>query len=195
MGLGNPGSTYEKTRHNIGFRVVEQFAAQRGWPLKKEPDLNGQVASGEGIIVFRPLTFMNRSGEAVKRCIERFQVPLDHLLVVSDDVALPLGVLRLRSKGSAGGHNGLKSIEAHLGTSFYSRLKLGVGSPAGEVLADYVLGPFSLEEEKVAQESIERATVVLELFVKEGLSRAMQQANARKCKKGEENGKTEDTSI
>ena len=174
VGLENPGSTYKETRHNIG--------------------LKGKLAQGTigkaQVLLLLPSTFMNLSGEAVRACVEKFKMSLDHLIIVSDDVALPLGAIRLRSQGSAGGHNGLKSIEAHLGTQYYARLKIGVGDPEGRVLSDYVLDSFSLEERGEVEESIKQALCVLDTWVEQGLAKAMQVANARKKIKeeGEENG-------
>ncbi len=194
VGLGNPGSTYKETRHNIGFKVLEALSSQKGWGFRSDPDLKGKLAQGTigtaQVKLLLPSTFMNRSGESVKACIEKFKIPLDHLIVVSDDVALPLGAIRLRSQGSAGGHNGLKSIEAHLGTQYYARLKIGVGSPDGQILSDYVLDSFSVEERESVEESIKKSLSVLDIWVQQGLALAMQVANARKKMKeeGEENG-------
>ncbi len=194
VGLGNPGSAYKETRHNVGFKVLEALSSQKGWAFRSDPNLKGRLAQGiigkEQVKLLLPSTFMNRSGESVRACMEQFKVPLDRLMVVSDDVALPLGAIRLRSKGSAGGHNGLKNIEAHLGTQYYARLKIGVGSPNGLVLSDYVLEAFSLEERGAVKESVSQAICVLEMWVQQGLALAMQVANARKKTKeeGEENG-------
>lgn len=193
VGLGNPGSVYKETRHNIGFQVLQALASQKGWTFKADVDLHGRVAEGmvgeKQVFLLLPSTFMNRSGEAVKACLEKKTVSVDHLIVVSDDVALPLGSTRLRSQGSAGGHNGLKSIEAHLGTLYYARLKIGVGSPENQVLSDYVLDSFAKEERKTVEESIVKALCVLDTWVHQGLPSACQVANARKIKEeGEENG-------
>ena len=122
---------------------------------------------------------MNNSGEAVRKVVSYFKVPLENLLIVCDDVALPCGMLRLRSQGSDGGHNGLKSVEAHLGTSYYARLRVGVGAPEGQVLTDYVLGQFLLEEESPILEAILRAQEALELWMKEGIAAVMQKVNQK----------------
>jgi PTH1 family peptidyl-tRNA hydrolase len=191
VGLGNPGSAYKETRHNIGFKVLEALSSQKGWVFKSAPDLKGKLAQGtlgeNQVLLLLPSTFMNLSGEAVRACIEKFKVPLDHLIIVSDDVALPLGAIRLRSKGSAGGHNGLKSIETHLGTQYYSRLKIGVGEPGERDLSDYVLDSFSLEERETVKESIKKALEVLDTWMEKGLPDAMQVANKRIKEEGEEN--------
>src|SRR5579871_3286681 len=126
VGLGNPGKQYCQTRHNMGFEVVRAFAREHGFAFKGVSSLMGELAIGQigeqKLFLLLPTTFMNESGYAVRKCIDYYQVPIDHLLVVSDDVALDVGQMRIRMKGSACGHNGLKSIEAHLGTSYYMRL-------------------------------------------------------------------------
>ncbi len=192
VGLGNPGQAYERTRHNCGFLVVQAIASKRGWTWKRFPDLQGELAQGmiEGRKVFllKPQTFMNLSGEAVRRCVEYYKVPLESLMVVSDDVALPLGTLRVRFKGSAGGHNGLKSVEASLGTEEYPRLRVGIGENRPQELEDYVLGCFSEEEKKQIKEGIVQTVDILELWIKQGIAAAMQVANTTKKEEGDNHG-------
>jgi PTH1 family peptidyl-tRNA hydrolase len=193
IGLGNPGEAYTKTRHNAGFSIIQALAKKHELEFKRASHLIGDVAQGKicgrkGLLLL-PTTFMNSSGDAVRRCIDYFKVPLDHLIVVCDDVALPIGTMRIRSKGSSGGHNGLKSIEAHLHTEYYARLRIGVSSPGYEELADYVLGKFSQEEIKMIEDMTVRAIEVLELWITAGIAVAMQAANAQKLevkKEGEE---------
>ncbi len=132
-----------------------------------------------------PTTYMNASGEAVRRCMDYYKVPLDHLIVVSDDVALPIGAMRIRSKGSCGGHKGLMSIEAHLNTEHYARFKIGVGSPGNQVLADYVLDKFTVDETEKIKEVAAKALEVLELWVTSGIAAAMQSANQVKKEEGD----------
>jgi peptidyl-tRNA hydrolase, PTH1 family len=196
VGLGNPGEAYTRTRHNVGFNIVQTLAKKYGLGFKHASHLIGDVAQGQirgkkGLLLL-PTTFMNSSGDAVRRCIDYFKVPLDHLMIVCDDVALPIGTVRLRSKGSSGGHNGLKSIEAHLNTEHYARLRIGLSSPGHEQLADYVLGKFSQEESKVIEEMTVKAIEVLELWIADGIAPAMQTANAQKNlsknEEGEKNG-------
>ena len=195
VGLGNPGKAYDKTRHNVGFKIVQAFAKKHGLEFKHASHLIGDTAQGEirgkkGFLLL-PTTFMNSSGDAVRRCIDYYQVSIGSLMVVCDDVALPIGTLRIRSKGSSGGHNGLKSIEAHLHTEHYARFRIGVDSPGREHLADYVLGKFSEEESKQVEETVTKAVDVLELWITAGIAMAMQAANARKNvdrKEGENNG-------
>ena len=173
VGLGNPGRSYDDTRHNIGFRIVKVLA--RKYALTFKPSLvraKGSVAEGlvqeKKALLLLPLTFMNESGLSVGKCVRYFKVPIDRLIVVTDDVALPFGKLRMRSKGSSGGHNGLKSVQAHLGTEEYMRLRIGVGESSEEELSDYVLGKFSSKEELLLPEIVERAISALELWLTEG---------------------------
>jgi PTH1 family peptidyl-tRNA hydrolase len=196
VGLGNPGAAYIETRHNAGYKAVQLFGKKHGLNFRSTSHLIGDLAQGsvhqKKVLLLLPATFMNSSGDAVRRCIDYFQVPLDHMMVVCDDVALPVGTIRVRSKGSCGGHNGLKSIEAHIHTQHYARLKIGVGSPGHENLADYVLGRFSLEERKAIEEMSIKAVEVLELWINAGIAAAMQAANAQKeslkKEEGDKNG-------
>lgn len=191
VGLGNPGDAYRNTRHNIGFEVVKALAEQRGMNFRHASHLIGELAQGEidgkKLFLLLPATFMNSSGDAVRRCIDYYKVSVDQLLVVSDDVDLPLGTVRIRAKGSAGGHNGLKSVEAHLRTDHYMRFRIGVGSPTGRDLADYVLGRFSSEEMPVAVQMVKKAVDILLLYLEKGGPAAMQMANAKEKKLESEN--------
>lgn len=181
VGLGNPGLAYEATRHNVGFRVVQHFAKKHGLSFRKSSKVSGELAQGqvEGVkvVLLLPLTYMNSSGESVHRCMSYFKPQLARMLVVSDDVALSFGALRLREGGSSGGHNGLKSVEQHLRTQNYPRLRIGVGGPGREVLADYVLGQFTLEEKGALPEVLDRGASVLELWMAQGIKAAMNVAN------------------
>lgn len=173
VGLGNPGKQYQDTRHNIGFQVVTAFAERHQLPFRKEASLHGELAkgmlaTGEKVLVLMPLTYVNRSGEAVKACVRYFRIALDRLLVVSDEVALPFGKLRLSERGSAGGHNGLKSIEEQLGTQYYARLRFGVGDRQHGDLADHVLGKFNEEERRSLGALIEQAREVLDIWTTKG---------------------------
>lgn len=193
VGLGNPGKAYEQTRHNIGFRLVHAFAEAHGMQFKDAEHLSGQLATGcigdKKVLSLLPMTYMNSSGEAVRRCVDYFKVPIEHLIVVCDDVALPTAQLRLRSKGSDGGHNGLHSIETHLNTQYYARLRVGVGAPIDEILSDYVLGRFSEEEAKLMEDVTQKVIDVLDVWVGFGIAKAMQLANAsKKIEEGETNG-------
>ncbi len=152
IGLGNPGMKYNSTRHNLGQLVLFSFARKHALFFKKERDVKGEVAKGNWkdgkVFLLFPTTYMNLSGQAVRKTMNFYKITIDEVLVLSDDVALPFGTLRFRRKGSAGGHNGLKSIEECLGTDAYQRLKLGIGEPSLGCLEDYVLKPFTNEEQK-----------------------------------------------
>jgi len=179
VGLGNPGAAYAGTRHNVGFEVVDELTQRFGVRLKAWKALAGvAVSSDRGVILAEPITFMNASGDAVGRLVGFHKVAPDDLLVVADEVQLPLGRLRLRAAGSAGGHNGLKSVIQHLGPDF-ARLRIGVGrgDPRWD-LADHVLATFTRDERVVMDEAIGRAADAVETFVAEGLGPAMNRFNA-----------------
>lgn len=180
IGLGNPGSKYEMTRHNLGYLVVQAFAKCLGWSFKKDLRFNALVSKGivgeRNIHLILPQTYMNLSGESVRRYVDYYKIALDGLVVVSDDLALDFGKLRLKKSGSAGGHNGLKSVELHLGTIHYMRLRMGIGHP-GENVVDYVLENFSSDEQKELQVFIERGKEVLELLLRKNVSLVMNEVN------------------
>ncbi|MDA1478217.1 aminoacyl-tRNA hydrolase [Bacillus changyiensis] len=169
-GLGNPGKTYEKTRHNVGFMLIDELSKEWNITLNKAK-FNGQygvgVVSGEKVLLVKPLTYMNLSGECLRPLLDYYEVPTDNLKVIYDDLDLPTGKIRLRTRGSAGGHNGIKSIIQHLGTSEFNRFRIGIGRPInGMKITDYVLGGFSAEEapaiEKAIQKTIEACSSSLE---------------------------------
>ena len=178
LGLGNPGVRYSATRHNVGFRVVEELA--RRLDLRLEPgECNALVAEHEGLLLVAPQTYMNRSGYC-SRCLaeRRLLVPKD-FLVVYDEVHLPLGALRLRGKGSPAGHRGMESVIENFGSAEVPRLRLGVasGEVAGENLVDFVLGDFAPEEAKAVEEMVVVAADACELWALEGVQAAMQRFN------------------
>ena len=181
-GLGNPGSKYEKTRHNAGFQVIDRLAEKYhiDMKMKRHRAVCGTgLIEGVRVLLVKPQTFMNLSGESIQEAV-RFPGadPQSEFLVIYDDVSLPPGQLRIRKKGSAGGHNGMKNIILHLGTQEFARVRVGVGEkPAGYDLADYVLGHFSKEEEKQMEEAFERAADAVAVILKEGTDRAMNQFN------------------
>ena len=182
VGLGNPGKDYEDTRHNVGYRVVKALAAKQGIAFR--PSLvraKGSVAEGsvgdKKARLLLPLTYMNESGLAVRKCVDYYKIPIEQVIIVTDDVALPFGQLRLRAQGSCGGHNGLRSVEAHLGTQDYSRLRIGVSNRGEGDLADYVLGRFTQEEQRELPEIVDKAIEALELWLMKGIEIAMQQTN------------------
>jgi PTH1 family peptidyl-tRNA hydrolase len=179
VGLGNPGTPYLFTRHNVGFMVLDAWAHEDGFAFKNEPPRFSQVAaldSGERLV--RPTTYMNESGQAVAAWLEWLKLTPADLLVVVDDVALPLGQIRLRPEGSPGGHNGLKSIEAHLGTDKYARLRCGVDAvPAGWDLEKWVLSRFAAKEENALGEMIGTARQAIDCCQREGIAVAMNRFN------------------
>ncbi len=181
VGLGNPGKEYERTRHNVGFAVIDAFARRHNITVTKRDHhaLVGDGRVGEArVFLLKPQTYMNLSGQAVASFLRQKPLVLTDILVVTDDIALPLGKLRLRAEGSAGGHNGLKSLIAHLHGQNFPRLRVGVGAPRDPtVQIDFVLGQFSKREQAEADEAVDRAVVALETWLGEGIERAMNEFN------------------
>lgn len=181
FGLGNPGLRYQRTRHNLGFLLVDRLEEQlRVRPRAGRGDYLCSSAELEGrrLHLVRPLTFMNRSGAAVGPFVEQEDIDLARVLVAVDEVALPLGTLRLRANGTAGGHNGLKSVQGALGTTEYARLRMGCGpAPQDEDLADFVLGEFAPEEWGEVDELLERAARAVRAWVLEGTEVTMSRFN------------------
>ena len=179
VGLGNPGREYRDSRHNVGFMVVDEIARRHGidWasgPSQIAETLIGKRFGDEPVMVAKPLTYMNNSGDAVAGLVRYFDVNHDDLFVVVDEAALPFGRLRARARGSAGGHNGLKSIIERLGTTEFSRLRLGVGRGDGRRdLADHVLARFESGEQADLETFITRAADAAELFAAEGIAKVM----------------------
>ena len=182
VGLGNPGEKYENTRHNVGFQVIDELAERQGKPVQrlKFKALTGLLTiSGEKALVMKPVTYMNLSGEAVRPASDFYKLPPERILVISDDVALAAGRLRIRAKGSAGGHNGLKSIIQHLGTDQFPRIRVGVGEkPHPDYdLADWVLGRPQGEDKKAIDGAVKRAADAVECILSQGLERGMGKFN------------------
>ena len=182
VGLGNPGDQDEHTRHNAGFQVIDALADRGNFPvqrLKFHALTNTATVGGQGVLVMKPVTYMNLSGQAVGEAARFYKISPDHVLVISDDVDLPLGKLRIRKGGSAGGHNGLKSIIQHLGTDQFPRLKLGVGGkPHPDYnMADWVLGKLQGEDKKIMDDAAVRAAQAVECLLSQGIDRAMNQFN------------------
>src|ERR1700752_945949 len=179
VGLGNPGREYRETRHNVGFMVVDEIATRHNLSMAMAPSQvpDAFVAKKYGadpLLVAKPLTFMNRSGEAVAALARYYDIAAGDLLVVVDEAALPFGRLRARARGSAGGHNGLKSVIERLGTTEFPRLRLGVGrGDARRDLADHVLSTFEADEQPALGEFIARAADAAEMFAAEGIAKVM----------------------
>lgn len=176
-GLGNPGASYVGTRHNVGFAVLDAFAELYGAIWKPDSARKGLVARGPGVLLVKPQTFMNDSGVCVGALMRYFKFTPDQVLVVYDDIALPVGALRLREGGSAGGHNGVKSLIAHLGTESFPRLRVGIGSHGRQTLVSHVLGGFAPEEKEVMQAAISRAAEALQCLLQAGFSTAANRYN------------------
>lgn len=184
VGLGNPRKEYENTRHNIGFDVIDCIAKQENIDVleKKHKAVIGKgYLEGQKVILAKPQTFMNLSGESVRELVDYYK--LDEtcdVIVISDDISLDIGQIRIRKKGSAGGHNGLKNIIAHLGHDTFMRIKMGVGEkPKGYDLADYVLGHFNKVERKIMEDATKKASQAIHMIIREDVDAAMNQYNRK----------------
>ena len=182
VGLGNPGSKYESTRHNMGWLALDSLMEKEKFTLNKLrfKAWTGMLDyKGHKILVMKPQTYMNLSGESVGEAARFYKVPADHVLVISDDVSLPVGKLRIRKSGSAGGHNGIKNIIAHLGTQEFPRIKIGTGAPSGggAEMIDWVIGVPSQAERKILVERFETAIKAAEDIIENGCQKAMNDYN------------------
>lgn len=182
VGLGNPGKQYEGTRHNVGFDVIDVLADKYNISVieKKHKALIGKgVIAGHKAILVKPMTFMNASGESIREVLDYYKADEEEeLIVIYDDISLVPGGLRIRGKGSAGGHNGIKSVLQHLGHDMFKRIKVGVGEkPKGWDLVDHVLGHFTTEERKKVDEAIQTAAEAVAILISDGLDEAMNKCN------------------
>lgn len=185
VGLGNPTKEYEHTRHNVGFDTIDVLADKYGITMgeKKHKAIYGRgYIEGQKVILAKPQTYMNLSGESVRALIDYYKVDeTTELIVIYDDISLEPGALRIRKKGSAGGHNGMKNIIAHLGHDTFMRIKVGVGEkPKGYDLADYVLGHFSGDERQQVEKAMQQATEAVKMMVSDDAEAAMNRFNAKK---------------
>jgi PTH1 family peptidyl-tRNA hydrolase len=183
VGLGNPGKDYEGTRHNIGFQVVDRLAKRHGIAVAKR-DYRALVGDGRigdtRVFLMKPLTYMNLSGESLAAFRRQKPLEFSDILLITDDIALPTGKLRMRPQGSAGGHNGLKSAIAHLHSQEFPRLRIGVGAPRDpSVQIDFVLGRFSKAEQQTVEDAIETAADAVEAWISDGIEIAMNRFNGR----------------
>ena len=182
VGLGNPGSKYEGTRHNIGYAVVDYLAAAPGvgrWRDRFQSRVAETMEGSESLLLMKPESFMNLSGRAVREAVDFYKLGPADLLVVCDDIALPLGKLRVRAKGSHGGQNGLRNIQEQLGTQEYSRLRVGIGSPGEHWdAADYVLSRFKPAERKAVEDAVAQAAQAVLVWVRQGIDVCMNRFNA-----------------
>jgi PTH1 family peptidyl-tRNA hydrolase len=182
VGLGNPGSEYASHRHNIGFQVVQALATTHSLAFARRRRAKARVAEGcigpRQVLLAKPHTFMNLSGKTVGRLSRDHEIPSEQILVIYDDLDLPLGRLRLRPEGGSGGHRGMRSIIEALGTQAFARLRVGIDRPPGRMdPADYVLQPFTEEEATLAGEAVERAVAAVECWLSEGIVTAMDRFN------------------
>jgi PTH1 family peptidyl-tRNA hydrolase len=181
VGLGNPGRKYALNRHNAGFRCVERIGASLGLTfdkLQKQARIAVGDFRGRRVVLVKPQTFMNESGRAVGRLVRFYKVQLERLLVIYDDLDLPLGKVRLRPTGGSGGHKGMRSIIKHLGSEGFPRLRIGIGRPPGRMdPAAYVLQDFSAEEDPLLEDALERAEIAIETWLRDGIDVAMSRCN------------------
>jgi PTH1 family peptidyl-tRNA hydrolase len=180
VGLGNPGSRYHGTRHNVGFAVVDVLASGPPvgrWQSRFHAEVAEWLEDGRKVLLVKPETFMNLSGRCVREIVDYFQVPLGDLLVVCDDINLPLGKLRARARGTHGGHNGLRDIQNHLGTTEYARLRLGVDAPRDDAV-DHVLGRFRPAERPVIDDAVALAAQAVAVWLAQGIDVVMNRFNA-----------------
>lgn len=185
VGLGNPGREYENTRHNIGFKVIDNIAKEYNIEINRQKfkGMCGEgFINGEKVILLKPTTYMNLSGESIREVVDFYKISNEDVLVIYDDISLDVGRLRIREKGSAGGHNGIKSIIAHLGTDIFPRIKVGVGQPNVD-LVNYVLGKFTKEEMEVLSESIDASTKAAKEIISSDVKTAMNIYNGFKASK------------
>lgn len=189
VGLGNPGSRYHGTRHNVGFAVVD-LLAEGPHAGRSQTRFQAEIAElneeGQKLLLVKPQTFMNLSGRSVRQLVDFYQLPLDEVLVVCDDINLPLGKLRVRARGTHGGHNGLRDIQQHLGTTEYARLRIGVGAPPQEDAVDHVLGRFRPSERDVIDDAVRAAAQAVIVWAQQGVETCMNQFNAEPKKKNAE---------
>lgn len=187
-GLGNPKKEYDNTRHNIGFAMIDALADKYNinvMDIKHKAVTGKGIINGQKVILAKPLTFMNLSGESIRQLVDYYKVdPETEVVIISDDISLPPGLIRVRKKGSAGGHNGLKNIIQHLGTEGFQRIRIGVGEkPKGYDLADYVLGHFSKEEQPLMKDGILKAIGALEMILNDDIDGAMNEYNKKVSEK------------
>jgi peptidyl-tRNA hydrolase, PTH1 family len=177
VGLGNPGREYAETRHNVGFMILDRLAAQERLDFRKEKTWRAEVARSGRLVLCKPLTYMNLSGESVRPLSQFYKIPSEEVLVIYDDMALPLGKLRLRASGSAGGHNGLQSILEHFGTQSIPRLRVGIGAAEPDAAIGHVLGRFAPAERETVELALARAVEAVHTTLQKGLPAAMNTFN------------------
>lgn len=183
VGLGNPGRDYAETRHNVGFMVLDRLARRFGAEWKPDKARKGELAAGPGVLLIKPQTFMNCSGECVGPIMRYYKFDPSQVLVIYDDISFPVGAMRLRAGGSAGGHNGMKSLIAHLGGEKFPRLRVGIGAPGQKEMVGHVLGKFAPDERPLLEECLAKAEEATVMMMKEGFQAAANKFNVKKEKK------------
>lgn len=164
VGLGNPGKKYQETKHNIGFMCLDYYANQQNLTFKKDNKFNGEVVKSGNLVLLKPHTFMNLSGQSIRALMDYYDIDLEDVIIIYDDLALPLGKLRLREKGSAGGHNGIKSVISHVGTQEFKRVRIGIDANPLIDTKDYVLGRFSKQDMKDLEPVIKEVSNIIDDF-------------------------------
>lgn len=180
VGLGNPGDRYDKTRHNIGFDVIDMCEKKYNFSINrtKFKGVYGESnIDNEKVIFLKPQTYMNLSGESVRSIIDFYKIPVENIIVIYDDISLEVGRLRIKARGSAGGHNGIKNIIAHLGTDSFPRIKVGIGQPTYD-LVEFVTDRFSIEDREIVEKSFEAAVDAVAVIIREGINSAMNKFNS-----------------
>lgn len=178
VGLGNPGNTYKDTRHNLGFMILDKLAREWGVEFKKDPRRKAELATYRGVLLVKPQTFMNESGVCVGSLAHFFKLKPEQVFVVYDETAFPCGRFKIKSNGSAGGHNGIKSIIAHLGSQDFPRLRFGIGQSGPGALIGHVLGKFSPEERIIIENGLDKATEAVQFVLSQGVELAANRYNA-----------------
>ncbi len=194
-GLGNPGKEYDTTKHNVGFWVIDQLAEKYNIEVTKfkhKALIGDGIIEGKKVLLVKPQTYMNLSGESIREILKFYKIPIEQFYVIYDDTSLPLSTVRIREKGSAGGHNGIKNIIAHLGTEEFVRIKVGIGEkPNGWDLADYVLAKFSKDDEPLILSGVDKAAHAIELLLSKDIKEAMNQTNQKLKKENKKDSKKE----
>lgn len=188
VGLGNPGREYEKTKHNVGFMFVNALAkklAVTTWQEKFNAQVAQAVIAGQKVLLMKPLTFMNSSGEAVGPAMHWYKLRPEDIIVIHDDMDIPVGTIRIRAKGSSGGHNGIKSIIANIGSNTFAHVRIGIGRPLPHwKVNDHVLAPFSEEGQEAVDKAIASLIPAVECIVTDSVDKAMNKYNPRRSKRG-----------
>lgn len=184
-GLGNPGKKYEKTRHNMGFMTIDKLAEKHKVSVDKSKfkALVGEFnLVGEKIILMKPQTYMNLSGEAIREAVNFYKLDLKNVLIIYDDLDIPVGALRIRTAGSPGTHNGMRSVVSNLGSQKFPRIRIGIGNDKQRDIIDFVIGKLSKDDEEILNDTIESASLAVECFIAEGIDKAMNKYNSGSAK-------------